>query len=335
MQGHTAPLHPQLPDSQSLAGPGSRGCASRKGTDASDLGLAVYGLCIRMHPPGAASAWRLQAVRGVTERQRTGASSVDSQTFDRMIGQLARVLSRRSLVGGSLGAAVLSAVGLGEPAGAKKVTAEACIPTGKKCPAKKPRGDKKSLGCDRCCQDFVTTIRTKKGKRVKKCACTPNGVACGRSAQCCSGFCSGGICSSPSPAVAACDPHSGLNCVPRGEECSRGGTPCCCQDECLTGDSARGTCAAPCRAGTQRCNEGCLPFCQLGEPHAGGCAQCVCPPETSTFGNCTLGTAYPLSDVCCGGTQVCCRQGELDDPDTILVCCDRCASTLGNGCASP
>jgi hypothetical protein len=267
---------------------------------------------------------------------------VDPQNFDRMIGQLSRVLSRRSLVGGSLGAAVLSAVGLGETAGAKKVTAEACIPTGKKCPAKKPRGDKKkTLGCDQCCQDFVTTFRTKKGKRVKKCACTPNGVACGRSAQCCSGFCSGGICSSPSPAVAACDPHSGLNCVPRGEECSRGGAPCCCQDECLA-DESGGICAAPCGAGTQRCNEGCLPFCQLGEPHQSGCAECVCPPGTPL--SCTLGTGaveYARPDTCCGeGTQGCCLLSPTDDPDdprTVNVCCDTesCAEPPGTGCASP
>jgi hypothetical protein len=40
--------------------------------------------------------------------------TVDPRNFDRMIGQLSQVLSRRSLMGNSFGASLLAAVGLGE-----------------------------------------------------------------------------------------------------------------------------------------------------------------------------------------------------------------------------
>jgi len=66
-----------------------------------------------------------------------------------LIQKLSASLSRRSLVGGPLGAAVLAAVGLGGDALAKKgahtegkkhkTGVEACIATGKKCSSKKPR----------------------------------------------------------------------------------------------------------------------------------------------------------------------------------------------------
>lgn len=266
---------------------------------------------------------------------RQGVISVDPHTFDGMIRRLSRSLPRRSLIGGSFGASVLAAVGLGEDAKAKRVTAEACIPTGKKCPAEKPRGKQKNLGCDQCCQDYVNTVTNQKGKRVSTCACKPNGVTCGNPAHCCSGLCTGGICGgsqSPSAPVVGCDPRSGLNRVARDGPCTRGGAPCCCQDECVA-DEGGGTCLAPCGAGTQRCNEQCLPYCQLGEPHQSGCAECVCPPESTS--SCTLGSGvYTRPDTCCGANQVCCRQGEIDDPDTINVCCDTCAVPPGTGCAA-
>src|SRR5687767_2068312 len=155
-----------------------------------------------MHSPRAASARRVQTVRGVTDRQRNGASSVDPQNFDRMIGQLARALSRRSLVGGSLGAAVLSAVGLGDESLARKkgrddrtATAQACIPTGKKCPARKPRGKKgETLNCEQCCQGFSITSKNKKGQKIRTCACKPVGKPADRPSQCCTGLSNGSSC---------------------------------------------------------------------------------------------------------------------------------------------
>src|SRR4051794_16517100 len=67
---------------------------------------------------------------------------------------------------------------------------EACIPTGQRCPSKKPRGMKgQRLRCRDCCQGAVTKNAT--GKNV--CACQPNGATCsGQTAtSCCSGFCNG------------------------------------------------------------------------------------------------------------------------------------------------
>ena len=262
---------------------------------------------------------------------------MDAVHFDALTRMLSTAGSRRSalagLLAGALGASVLAAVGLGEAAMAKKVTAQACIPTGKKCPAPKPRGrtgknrKPKTLGCDRCCQDFVNTSTNQKGKRVRTCACKPNGVTCGTPAHCCSGLCNGGICG-----AAVVDPLPDTNCVARDGQCTRGGTPCCGADECVSIDEGgRGICRPPCTPGTARCNEQCLPYCELGEPHQSGCNECVCPPETAIF--CTLGTGATRPNTCCGANQVCCRQGEIGDPDTIIVCCDQCAETLGTGCA--
>ena len=71
---------------------------------------------------------------------------MDPATFDGMTQRFSGALSRRQLVGGSVGASVLAAMGWGETTLAKRkrqrVGAEACIPSGKKCPSKKPRGKK-------------------------------------------------------------------------------------------------------------------------------------------------------------------------------------------------
>ena len=94
----------------------------------------------------------------------------------------------------------LAAVGITSVASAKKgrrgVGAEACIPTGKKCPSVKPRGRRgkggkkpKKLGCEKCCQRFVDSSGAK-----NKCACTPDTVACERDAHCCSNNCVSGVC---------------------------------------------------------------------------------------------------------------------------------------------
>jgi hypothetical protein len=118
---------------------------------------------------------------------------MDPRTFDGMIQKLSASLSRRKVVGGSVGAAVLTAVGLSDETSAKRkqneVQAEGCIPTGKKCPAKKPRGKKrKKLGCNQCCQR--TVVKGADGKN--RCGCRPDGADCGNEgrANCCSGACS-------------------------------------------------------------------------------------------------------------------------------------------------
>ena len=71
-----------------------------------------------------------------------------------------------------------------------------CIPSGQRCPSRKPRGKKgKKLGCSACCQgSFITEAS---GKKV--CGCQPNGAACTGGWACCSGGCAAGLCQSPAP----------------------------------------------------------------------------------------------------------------------------------------
>jgi len=148
---------------------------------------------------------------------------VEPGAFDAIVQKLSRVLSRRSLMGGSLGASVLTAVGLGNDVAAKNkkarskgkkpdVRAEDCIKTGKRCPARRVGGKHKhgKLGCDRCCQGRFVTITNAKGKQVNKCACKPEGEACSpdRSDQCCNGVCQGGTCGTKPSPPPPCNPPS-------------------------------------------------------------------------------------------------------------------------------
>jgi hypothetical protein len=137
---------------------------------------------------------------------------VDSKQFDALVARLAKGPSRRDalkgIVGGTLAAVGVTSV-IDADADAKKkgrrgagaenrkkgrgrAGAEACIQTGKKCPAKKPRGKKKKkLSCDKCCQGTTTTGANGK----TKCACKPSGPGTASSCtaqtayQCCSGIC--------------------------------------------------------------------------------------------------------------------------------------------------
>ena len=139
-------------------------------------------------------------------RERGG--SVDSKQFDELVARLAKGPSRRDALKGIAGGA-LAAVGVTSVADAKKqksrgagadskkrgrgrASIEGCIPTGKKCPSKKPRGKKKKkLGCDVCCQGATATGAN--GQTI--CACKASGVgtasACTSTTatQCCSGIC--------------------------------------------------------------------------------------------------------------------------------------------------
>ena len=172
---------------------------------------------------------------------------VDPRTFDGMIRKLSGSLSRRSLVGGSLGASVLAAIGLGEETLAKKVTAEACIPTGKRCPSKKPRGrtgkngKPKKLSCNQCCQRRVT--QNAKGQNI--CHCAPEGEACTETRECCDGRCIGGVCTNSiicrageitcsADSLQPCCPAATPVCCPAGFP-----VPCCnATDSCVDDPNA-------------------------------------------------------------------------------------------------
>lgn len=106
---------------------------------------------------------------------------------DPLLHRLSLVLSRREVGASALAAALLRFTS--QPTSAKKaVHATACIPTGKKCPSKKPRGKKgHRLGCDKCCQ---------KHSEAGKCTCQPDGKPCAFTTECCLGVCDSGTCRS-------------------------------------------------------------------------------------------------------------------------------------------
>jgi hypothetical protein len=214
---------------------------------------------------------------------------VDPRRFDDLIQRLAQRRSRRSLVGGSLGASVLAALGLGEEVLARKdgVSAEACIPSGKKCPAKKPRGKKaKKLGCKQCCQRF--SIGGRKGNR--KCSCKPVGQPCttDRASDCCTGICDGSFCAN-SPVAP--------QCTPLGTSCT-GFAPACCSGVCNRRGSNVNTTAnecAPCRTGGAFCQGEANSCCDGRACLVIADARDVCcslPDEACTPG---LGVCCPLT----------------------------------------
>ena len=151
---------------------------------------------------------------------------MDPRTFDGMIRQLSRRLSRRSLAGGSLGAAALAALGLADDALARKtVQAEDCLPPGRRCGTKK-----NDEPCRKCCQRYH--IVNDNGK--KKCACRPDGVDCSNPSQCCTGACENGLCG-----AAPCRPASS-GCTSPSQ---------CCSRICEVGFCR----SAPCRADSVNC----------------------------------------------------------------------------------
>jgi len=173
---------------------------------------------------------------------------VDPHTFDEMI----RRLSRRSLVGGSLGVSLLAAVGLSDAALARNAEAEACIPTGQRCGTKE-----QDPPCAKCCNRYH--IVNANGR--KKCACRPAGVGCSNPTQCCTGICQKGTCrSAPCRAVkVGCainsDCCSGVcGCV----EIFPGATSCTCRKAtCAQPD---GDCSDDADCCTETCSDGtCLP----------------------------------------------------------------------------
>lgn len=203
---------------------------------------------------------------------------MDPRKFDGMIQKLSGALSRRSLVGGSVGAAVLAAVGLADDeAEAKKknrggVGAEACIPTGKKCPSKKPRGrtgkrKPKKLSCNQCCQRRVT--KNANGKNI--CYCAETGTACTETRECCDGTCQNNVCVTPTTpcriggalctvgtqccsGICETDGRCADVCILLGNHCDSDAD--CCSGHCNdTGPDATDTCA-PCKPTGGECNGG-------------------------------------------------------------------------------
>src|SRR4051812_20434723 len=217
---------------------------------------------------------------------------MDAETFDRLVLALTNVRSRRGLLSLLAGIPLASTIAtrLGDEAVAQGRTAhrhraphqhrhatthprtgqrhdshsEACIPTGQRCPSKKPRGKHaKKLGCNQCCQGSVVTDAA--GKKV--CGCQPNGGSCtsDTASSCCSGFCddltcqippsapcdrtctgccAGGLCQ-PGTSLLACGTGGGncTTCTGTGVTCGGGGTAGVCG---CTAQPAAVTCTGQC-----------------------------------------------------------------------------------------
>jgi hypothetical protein len=182
---------------------------------------------------------------------------MDPERFDTLAKTLAQAGTRRSLMGGSLGAAVLTALVLsGETLGKKQVTAEHCLAIGEKCPKTLKHGKKKvKHTCEkRCCTRFSAV--SPGGKR--RCACVPPGQPCtpGTARHCCTQTCGAdGLCTgvqAPPPQQTTC---TGLDQV-----CTTDAQ--CCTGICNVGGSTTGPRAdtanecATCRSGRAPCESG-------------------------------------------------------------------------------
>jgi hypothetical protein len=138
-----------------------------------------------------------------------------------------------------------------EPAKARRrhLRTEACIPTGKPCPSKKPRGHNKHgkariLSCNRCCQRHTAVVNGQ-----VQCACQPNGQPCEFTTECCLGVCTGGVCIATTPS-----PPPPPVCTPLGDACTEASV--CCAGICLSGPDV--CCLEPGSActSTSECCEG-------------------------------------------------------------------------------
>lgn len=156
---------------------------------------------------------------------------MDPRSFDRMIRRLSPMLSRRSLVGGSLGAAALATMGLSDDTTAQRATSEECLPANTRCGYTKKRknGARERIRCSKCCQGYVQV--TARGR--KKCSCRPNTVGCATGSQCCSGFCGDNICQeSPCPQIGQiCNESADAYCCFLTGKCNNAGVCVRCSPE--------------------------------------------------------------------------------------------------------
>ena len=133
---------------------------------------------------------------------------MDAERFDTLTRALLRGGTRRAAVS-SLLAGSLSLLTLAETVARKTrraegtkqgdATAEACIPTGKRCPSPKSRGKRGKnrkqaahLSCSQCCQR--RTAQDAQGYTV--CSCAPDNTPCTENSDCCLGVCNGEVCGS-------------------------------------------------------------------------------------------------------------------------------------------
>jgi hypothetical protein len=165
---------------------------------------------------------------------------------------------------------------------------DACIPTGQRCPSRKPRGKKgRKLGCNACCQG--TSHTDADGKRF--CGCQPNGSLCttALASACCSGYCDGTSCrAAPCSAVNSCPQCQACNPATGLCEATANGTNCDDGNPCTTGDA--------CVDGI--CQSGPALLCEDGQRCVGG--GCICDADSCPTGCCASGECHIDDDDACG-----------------------------------
>jgi hypothetical protein len=225
---------------------------------------------------------------------------VDPHSFDGLVRRFSRALSRRSLVGGTIGAAVLAAAGGREsglarkgkrgPKTEKKIKQDDCLPQGKK-----------------CCQRYH--VENDNGK--KKCACRPDGFECSSGSQCCGGSCQGNVCQSTSSSIC------------RGID-----SPCTDSAQCCSGTCQNNLCRTfPCRG----IGAGCF---LNGDCCSNACGDGVC--RESRCNN--TGGACASNGACC--TNICgdgiCRAAACTDLGGVCASSGQCCSNAcGDGVCQP
>jgi hypothetical protein len=174
---------------------------------------------------------------------RPGGRTLDPDAFDGMIRRFSHALSRRTLVGGAVGAWALAMTGLARPERAQaKPRAEACVPNGRRC----GKG-RRFRPCGKCCSRF--SVADNRGRRT--CACAATGTGCTDSIQCCSGLCETGLCRAAPCSGAGVNCRTNLDCCSsvcgcvvdfspfaicfcRNATCGQPGAPCTTDAECCT-----------------------------------------------------------------------------------------------------
>lgn len=295
---------------------------------------------------------------------------MDPTRFDGMIQSLSRSLTRRSLAGGTLGAAVLATIGLSDETFARKkdrgsdkptdVTAEACIATGKKCSSKKPRGragpntkKPKRLSCRQCCQRRV--IKSNSGKNL--CYCATSGTACTETRECCDGVCDSNVCvptdPNPPPVPGICVEVTGVAMDPAGQAngsaCTAGSAENCASGYCTGGNNACQACPTPCSVDGVDvcCGRGDVATCRDANGNAsavGQCTQCCVSSGTVAPDGCTGPNPTGTNTACCtatcsnsvtaGNLGTCCTPGGLNPTEFGGAPCSSVLTDPNPSCCS-
>jgi hypothetical protein len=234
---------------------------------------------------------------------------VEESRFDTLVRMVAHAASRRTLISAFTGLVLSRDIVSSEPATAGRrrsrhhqhhhrhkgeTHGEACIPTGQRCPSKKPRGKRgKKLGCNSCCQGTFTTDAS--GKKV--CGCQPNGAACTSAAasSCCSGYCNGTTCQIPPSAP--CSPRTCAGCCDSAGACQAGTNPTAC--------GSGGTTCAVCAGSSPLCS-------------AHVCVACANHAACGTNELCVDGACHPC-DVT-AGQDLAAAVAAAADGDTLYIC---------------